>query len=83
MADGSPALFSGIPLWADILLSGALVTISAYFAGTTLGVISLDKISLQIVAEASDDPNERRHASAIFGLSSSRIYFLHSDVTIT
>ncbi|KAK9909389.1 hypothetical protein WJX75_001507 [Coccomyxa subellipsoidea] len=70
MADGSPALFSGIPLWADILLSGALVTISAYFAGTTLGVISLDKISLQIVAEASDDPNERRHARAILPVRS-------------
>ncbi len=64
MADGSPALFAGIPLWANITLSAALVTISAYFAGTTLGVISLDKISLKIVAQASDDAKERRHASA-------------------
>ncbi|EIE24396.1 DUF21-domain-containing protein [Coccomyxa subellipsoidea C-169] len=65
MADGSPALFAGIPLWANITLSAALVTISAYFAGTTLGVISLDKISLKIVAQASDDAKERRHAKAI------------------
>ncbi len=64
MADGSPALFSNIPLWADILLSAGCVCISAYFAGTTLGVLSLDKIGLQIIAKASDDEKERRHASA-------------------
>ncbi|CAL8467383.1 g6920 [Coccomyxa elongata] len=65
MADGSPALFSGIPLWADILLSAGCVCISAYFAGTTLGVLSLDKIGLQIIAKASDDEKERSHAKAI------------------
>lgn len=64
MADGSPALFSGIPLWANIVVSAACVCISAYFAGTTLGVLSLDKIGLQIIAKASDDERERRHASA-------------------
>lgn len=57
------ALVAGLPLWADIVLSAAIVCLSAYFAGTTLGVISLDKISLQIVSQASDDEKERKHAS--------------------
>ncbi len=60
---GGKALVAGLPLWADIVLSGAIVCISAFFAGTTLGVLSLDKISLQIVSSASEVEKERKHAS--------------------
>lgn len=58
MADGSPASFSG--LRADILLSAACVCVSAYSAGTTLGVLSFDGIGLPVVAKASDEM-EREH----------------------
>lgn len=71
---GGSALFQGSPLWGNIILTGALVTVSAYFAGTTLGVLSLDRISLQIIAKASDDKKERKHASEFLScLSQTRV----------
>ena len=46
-----------------IAFAAAVVTISAYFAGTTLGIFTLDRIGLQILSKASDDDKERKHAS--------------------
>ena len=43
--------------------AGAVVTLSAYFAGTTLGIFTLDRIGLQILSKASEDEQERKHAS--------------------
>ena len=44
--------------------TGAVVTLSAYFAGTTLGIFTLDRVGLQILSQASDNAVERKHASA-------------------
>ncbi len=43
--------------------AGAVVLLSAYFAGTTLGIFTLDRVGLQILSQASDDAVERAHAS--------------------
>lgn len=43
--------------------TGAIVVLSAYFAGTTLGIFTLDRVGLQILSQASDDAQERAHAS--------------------
>ena len=45
--------------------TGAVVTLSAYFAGTTLGIFTLDRVGLQILSQASDDAVERAHASML------------------
>lgn len=47
----------------DICSAGAVVTLSAYFAGSTLGIFTLDRIGLQILSKASEDEQERKHAS--------------------
>ena len=57
------SIVQGLPLWADIVLSGAALLVSAYFAGTTLGILTLSITDLQILAKASDEEKERRHAS--------------------
>jgi len=41
-----------------------IVCLSAFFAGSTLGLLSLDKVGLEIVMQASEDPKERKYAGA-------------------
>ena len=41
------------------------MVLSAYFAGTTLGIFTLDRVGLQILSQASDDAVERAHASML------------------
>jgi metal transporter CNNM len=48
----------------DSSLSIVLVVLSAIFSGLTLGLMSLDKLGLQILQEGGD-PAERKHARAI------------------
>ena len=43
--------------------AGAVVILSAYFAGTTLGIFTLDRVGLQILSQASADAEERKRAS--------------------
>ena len=57
------SIVSGLPLWADIVLSAGALLCSAYFAGTTLGILTLSITDLQILAKASDEEKERIHAS--------------------
>ena len=52
---------TGLPLWANLLMAGFLVTFSALFSGLTLGLMSLDKHGLEILMKGGDD-FERRNA---------------------
>eukprot|EP00884_Botryococcus_braunii_P013952 jgi/Botrbrau1/22558/Bobra.0740s0002.1 len=63
----SGGLTFNIPLWADLLIAAAVTAISAFFAGSTLGLLSLDKVGLQIVAQAGSD-KEKIYARRILPL---------------
>ena len=52
---------SSLPLWANLLMAGFLVSFSALFSGLTLGLMSLDKHGLEILMKGGDD-FERRNA---------------------
>lgn len=54
----------GLPLWASLLIAGALVVFSALFSGLTLGLMSLDNVGLQILAEGGDE-EEKKYAKKI------------------
>ena len=65
MAEPSASdLFPGLHLWAQLLIAVCVVCLSAFFAGSTLGLLSLDKVGLEIVMQASEDPKERKYARA-------------------
>ena len=65
MAEPSASdLFPGLPIWAQLVIAFFIVCISAFFAGSTLGLLSLDKVGLDIVMQASEDPKERKYARA-------------------
>ncbi|GMH40825.1 hypothetical protein BSKO_08729 [Bryopsis sp. KO-2023] len=51
-------------LLLNLALSAGLVVLSGLFSGLTLGLMSLDKVGLQILAEAGD-PKERKFAAQI------------------
>lgn len=51
---------TGIPLWGTLLISALLVAMSGIFSGLTLGLLSLDKFSLEILAEAGDELEKKR-----------------------
>lgn len=53
-----------LPSWAAILIAAGLVPLSALFSGLTLGLLSLDPVSLKIVAQAGSE-HERRYATRI------------------
>ena len=56
-----------LPLWASLLVSAGLVMLSALFSGLTLGLMSLDKMTLRVLAEGGTS-EERKHAKAIIPL---------------
>ena len=50
MAEPSASdLFPGLPIWAQLVIAFFIVCMSAFFAGSTLGLLSLDKVGLDIV----------------------------------
>jgi len=49
---------------AQLVIAFFVVCLSAFFAGSTLGLLSLDKVGLEIVMQASEDPKERKYAGA-------------------
>lgn len=53
-----------MPLAAVIILVVVLLAFSGLFSGLTLGLMSLDRLNLQ-VSETSGEPNERKWAAAI------------------
>jgi hypothetical protein len=57
-----------------------------YAAGTTLGLLSLDKVGLQIVAQAGDTDKEKEYASEVpssqFNMGVGNLCGLHADVLI-
>lgn len=55
---------SGLPLWASLLIAIVLVGFSALFSGLTLGLMSLDNVGLQILAEGGDE-TEKNYAKKI------------------
>ena len=63
----SPSDGNGLPMWANLVISIGMVSLSALFSGLSLGLLSLDKKGLQILAEAGT-PDERRQASQIIPL---------------
>eukprot|EP00894_Picocystis_sp_ML_P001147 jgi/Pico_ML_1/51664/g239.t1 len=54
----------GLPIWASLLIAAALVVFSALFSGLTLGLMSLDNVGLQILAEGGDE-REKQYAKKI------------------
>lgn len=56
---------ANLPRALQWLLAIAVVLISGFFAGMTLGIMGLDKVGLQILATAGDSEKERRHAKAL------------------
>ena len=53
-----------LPATASLILGVSLVMLSALFSGLTLGLMSLDPVGLEIIAEGGD-PDEREYAKAI------------------
>ncbi len=53
-----------LPLAAVVVIIILLLALSGLFSGLTLGLMSLDRLNLQ-VSEKSGEPNERRWAAAI------------------
>lgn len=60
MGEGFQNLYLSLPL------SLGLVLLSGLFSGLTLGLMSLDKVGLQILAEAGS-PTERKYAGTWLG----------------
>jgi metal transporter CNNM len=58
---------SGIPLAASLSLAPVLLCLSALFSGLTLGILSLDIVSLKVI-ESAGDPKEREYAKQILPL---------------
>ena len=54
----------GTPLWLSLLFALILICLSGLFSGLTLGLMSLDSLGLQIVAEGGE-PQEARYARKI------------------
>eukprot|EP00744_Colponema_vietnamica_P005536 GILI01008106.1.p1 GENE.GILI01008106.1~~GILI01008106.1.p1 ORF type:complete len:674 (-),score=148.63 GILI01008106.1:332-2353(-) len=48
---------AGLPKWAQIILAIVLICLSAIFAGLTIGIMGLDTLSLEIIAEAGPEPD--------------------------
>lgn len=55
--ESSGDLFGGLPLIAQLILMLLLIMLSAIFCGLTLGVMGLDTNSLEIIAEAGQEPD--------------------------
>ena len=64
---GCPTENDGLPMWVNLVISLVMVSLSALFSGLSLGLLSLDKKGLQILAEAGT-PDERRQAGQIIPL---------------
>lgn len=60
----SDGLATGLPIWSALTLGGVLMLLSGLFSGLTLGLLSLDPVSLRILEKAGD-PKERRYAKTI------------------
>lgn len=56
-----------VALAVSLVIAGGLILLSALFSGLTLGLLSLDKASLEILAEAGED-DEKRYARSIIPL---------------
>lgn len=56
-----------LPLWESLVISCFLVLLSAVFSGLTLGILSLDMTSLEILAEAGTG-KEKQYAKRVIPL---------------
>jgi metal transporter CNNM len=55
---------SGLDVRTQLVLFVVLITLSAIFAGLTLGIMGLDTLTLEIIASAGSEP-DRSHAQTI------------------
>ena len=60
-------ILAAVPQYAQLILIGMLLCITAAFAGLTLGLMGLDKTGLEIIMESDDKVNADR-ASRIYPL---------------
>lgn len=69
-----------LPIYIEVIIIGVCATLSAIFSGLTTGLMALSTDDLKLIAEGSEDKQERTYASNILPLRARGNFLLCSIV---
>ncbi|KAH6901112.1 hemolysin [Coprinopsis sp. MPI-PUGE-AT-0042] len=72
--EGSPP--SSFEFWYHLTISAILVLVGGVCAGLTLGLMGLDELHLRVLADSSEDKQERIHAQRVLDLMKGRRHWV-------